>query len=263
MIRWLEANGYNVSYASGIDTDRRGSAALKTHKVFLSVGHDEYWSGSNAPTWKPRLQPGFIWDFLVAMRSIGRRAGKTASPARALPIGRWSATRRPTRVPRLIHLPSGQAHGVIHASARPLTGPSWNALTGHFAIDAFRYDPILISSSEGKARFWRNTGIDTLADGQTAELPAGVLGLSGIGEGNGFRPPGLFRLSTTTLGVDSYLKDYGSVFGPGIGTHSLTLYRHSSGALVFGAGTIQWSWGLDATHDIAGLRPTRACGRLP
>ncbi len=27
------------------------------------------------------------------------------------------------------------------------------------------------------------------------------------------------------------------------------MYRHSSGALVFGAGTIQWPWGLDATHD--------------
>ena len=24
MIRWLEANGYDVSYTSGIDTDRRG-----------------------------------------------------------------------------------------------------------------------------------------------------------------------------------------------------------------------------------------------
>ena len=36
---------------------------------------------------------------------------------------------------------------------------------------------------------------------------------------------------------------------PGTATHSLTLYRHASGALVFGAGTIQWSWGLDNNHD--------------
>src|SRR6202012_95469 len=28
-------------------------------------------------------------------------------------------------------------------------------------------------------------------------------------------------------------------------THHLTLYRAGSGALVFGAGTVQWSWGLD------------------
>ena len=31
-------------------------------------------------------------------------------------------------------------------------------------------------------------------------------------------------------------------------THKLSLYRHTSGALVFGAGTVQWSWGLDGSH---------------
>ena len=36
---------------------------------------------------------------------------------------------------------------------------------------------------------------------------------------------------------------------PGTATHSLTLYRHTSGALVFGSGTIQWPWGLDANHN--------------
>src|SRR6476646_7759136 len=43
MIRWLEANGYNVSYSTGVDSDRRGAEILE-HKAFLSVGHDEYWS---------------------------------------------------------------------------------------------------------------------------------------------------------------------------------------------------------------------------
>ncbi len=43
MVRFLERNGYDVSYITGVDTDRRG-ALLKNHKVFLSVGHDEYWS---------------------------------------------------------------------------------------------------------------------------------------------------------------------------------------------------------------------------
>ena len=31
-------------------------------------------------------------------------------------------------------------------------------------------------------------------------------------------------------------------------THHLTLYRAPSGALVFGAGTVQWSWGLDSAN---------------
>ncbi|MBK9768487.1 MAG: DUF4082 domain-containing protein [Chloracidobacterium sp.] len=32
----------------------------------------------------------------------------------------------------------------------------------------------------------------------------------------------------------------------------MSLYRADSGALVFGAGTVQWSWGLDGTHDRGG-----------
>ena len=42
-IRFLEKNGYDVSYISGVDTARSGSELLD-HKLFLSVGHDEYWS---------------------------------------------------------------------------------------------------------------------------------------------------------------------------------------------------------------------------
>ena len=44
MIRFLEQNGYDVSYVSGLDTDRRPGNLITNHKVFLSVGHDEYWS---------------------------------------------------------------------------------------------------------------------------------------------------------------------------------------------------------------------------
>ncbi len=44
MVRFLEANGYDVSYTTGVDTERRGNL-ITNHKIFLSVGHDEYWSG--------------------------------------------------------------------------------------------------------------------------------------------------------------------------------------------------------------------------
>eukprot|EP00658_Telonema_sp_P-2_P004742 TRINITY_DN11763_c0_g1_i2.p1 TRINITY_DN11763_c0_g1~~TRINITY_DN11763_c0_g1_i2.p1 ORF type:complete len:214 (+),score=28.68 TRINITY_DN11763_c0_g1_i2:518-1159(+) len=57
------------------------------------------------------------------------------------------------------------------------------------------------------------------------------------------------------------LMDEGSVFDSGTATHHLTLYKHKSGAIVFGAGTCQWSWGLDANHDSAtGVPAERANG---
>src|SRR6185503_7407544 len=43
MIRFLERNGYNVTYTTDVDIARAGSLILN-HKAFLSVGHDEYWS---------------------------------------------------------------------------------------------------------------------------------------------------------------------------------------------------------------------------
>ena len=38
------AQRYDVSYFTGVDSDRRGGE-LAEHRSFLSVGHDEYWSG--------------------------------------------------------------------------------------------------------------------------------------------------------------------------------------------------------------------------
>src|SRR4030095_4883864 len=33
MVRWLEANGYHVSYSTGVDSDRSGAQLLQ-HRVF-------------------------------------------------------------------------------------------------------------------------------------------------------------------------------------------------------------------------------------
>ena len=66
------------------------------------------------------------------------------------------------------------------------------------------------------------------------------------------RPAGLITMSTTTGPSASYLQDFGTVVAPGTTTHHLTQYRTSSGALVFGAGTVQWAWGLSQNHDGAG-----------
>src|SRR4029453_7026730 len=99
-------------------------------------------------------------------------------------------------------------------------------------------------------RFWRNTTIASLAAGQVATLPTGVLGSEWEEDiDNGFRPAGLVRMSTTTVAGVQYLQDYGTNYAEGTAPHHLPLYRAASGALVFSAATIQWPWGLDAAHD--------------
>lgn len=45
MVRWLEREGYDVTYQTDVDTDAMpGTLAAGKHKALLSVGHDEYWS---------------------------------------------------------------------------------------------------------------------------------------------------------------------------------------------------------------------------
>ena len=79
-------------------------------------------------------------------------------------------------------------------------------------------------------------------------------------------PAGLVDLSTTVGSTPQYLQDFGlTVVARAPRTHHLTLYRAASGALVFGAGTIQWGWGLDQDHDGDNSNPRRrrACSRRP
>ena len=57
-------------------------------------------------------------------------------------------------------------------------------------------------------------------------------------------------MSSTVVTAPERVQDFGSTYLPGTATHHLSLYRHSSGALVFGAGTVQWVWGLDTNHDV-------------
>ena len=107
-----------------------------------------------------------------------------------------------------------------------------------------------VPAAEGKLRFWRHTSIANLAPGQIATLPEGTLGYEWDEDvDNGWRPPGSFQVSSTTRQNMPVLQDFGSNYASGTAVHNMTLYRAPSGARVFGAGTVQWSWGLDSSHD--------------
>ncbi len=250
LVRFLEKNGYDVSYISGLDTDRSGGLLLN-HKVFLSVGHDEYWSGAqranvkaardagvnlqflsgNEMYWRTRYEPSAVDG--AAYRTITSYK-ETWAGSKIDPSNEWTGTWRDPRF-------ASQANG---------GGLPENGLTGTLYMSNFTDLPITVSAAEGKSRLWRNTPLATLAAGATAQLAPHTVGYESNEDlDNGFRPAGLIRLSTTTGPVEQYLQDYGNTVKAGTTTHNTTLYRAPSGALVFSAGTVQWTWGLDQEHD--------------
>ena len=122
-------------------------------------------------------------------------------------------------------------------------------------VNGPRNDAIKVPAAFKSLRFWRNTSVAASPPGATKTFATGTLGYEWDEDlDNGFRPGGLIKLSSATYDVSpDKLLDFGCNFGNGTATHSLTLYRAPSGALVWGAGTVQWPWGLDADARGPGL----------
>jgi len=264
MIRWMEANGYDITYFTGVDAARNGSLILN-HQVYLTAGHDEYWSGPHRTNVEAARNAGVQMAFFSGNEVFWKT--------------RWENSIDGSNTPYRTLVCYKET--LDNAVTDPLDPPTWtgawrdprfsppadggrpeNSLTGTiFMVNGPGSDntnlSIKIPAVDAKLRFWRNTSVANLSSGQTATLPAGTLGYEWDEDlDNGSRPAGLIDMSSATYNLtNDLLLDYGGVYGAGTATHSLTLYRAPSGALVFGAGTVQWSWGLDNNHDGTGGAP--------
>jgi len=251
LLRWLERNGYDVSYFSGVDADQRG-AEIREHKVYVSAGHDAYWSAAQRASIEAARDAGVHLAFMGGGNGMWKSrylasVDAASAPNRTLVSYRetlaggkldpmkdiWTGTWRDSRV----FNPEG---------AKPE-----NAVTGVMpTVGSSRLDQLAVTNRFGKLRFWRNTEMATIGDGQTVYLGRGVLGHEWDEDlDNGSRPGGLIRLSETVVDGVPYVQDWGGVYDSGTATHSMTIYRAPSGAIVFSAGTPQFSWGLDDLHN--------------
>jgi hypothetical protein len=260
MVRWLERNGYDVSYTTGVDSHRSG-AEIREHKAFLSVGHDEYWSGLQRDNVQAARDAGVNLAFFSGNEIFWKTRWEPSLDASATP-NRTLVSYKETHANAKIDPQSGVWTGTWR-DPRPFNpeGPRpENALSGTMFTVNSGTSAIEVPAEEGRLRLWRGTSVAGLPDGATATLAGGTLGYEWDEDlDNGARPPGLVRLSSTTRSGVEKLQDHGSTFAPGTATHHLTLHRDANAggedALVFGAGTIQWSWGLDGAHDRGGSTP--------
>ena len=219
------------------------------HKAFLSVGHDEYWSSGQRDNVKAARDAGVNLGFFSGNEIFWKT--------------RWENNPPHARLYKETH-----ANAKIDPQANVWTG-TWrdprpinpegaepeNALSGNIFMVNSGTAAIEVPADDGKMRLWRGTSVASQQPGETATLAADTIGYEWDEDlDNGSRPPGLFRNSSTTVNGVERLQDHGSNYAPGTATHHLTEYRHGD-ALVFGAGTIQWSWGLDGTHDRGGSTP--------
>jgi Domain of unknown function (DUF4082)/Cadherin-like domain/Bacterial Ig domain len=260
-IRWLEANGYDVCYIAGVDTDRNGGELLN-HKIFLSVGHDEYWSGGQRANVEAARAAGVHLAFLSGNEVFWKTRWEPSTDSSATPYRTLVCYKETRDIAKIdpADPPTWTGSWRDPSFSPPADGARpENALTGTiFQVDSWRSDTMTVPYPMTLLRFWRNTSVAATQSGGSAALTKNLLGYEwDESPDNGFRPAGLIHLSSTTLPVATYLLDYGKVVGQGTATHNLSLYRYpGSGALVFGAGTVFWAWGLDEDHDLNDVFPT-------
>ncbi|QBD77586.1 hypothetical protein EPA93_16945 [Ktedonosporobacter rubrisoli] len=244
IIRWLEREGYNVSYISNIDLHTNPQLLLR-HKAYLSIGHDEYWTKemregveaardrgvglafleANACYWQIRFEPstrGVPNQTVVCYKVLSPDNMATDSGG----VTRFGLTRDPlygidnSRVTSLWRDP------VVGRPENSMIGIMYSDYNSKLRGAAWKLDPEITSP------FLKDTG---LQPGQHFDF--GLVGYEWDKVFNNGHTPSTLRVLATshTLSIEG-TQD----------TSNTAYYVAPSGALVFASGSIYWTAALDS-----------------
>ena len=261
MVRWLEKEGYDVSYATNIDT-HFNSRLLLSHKAFLSVGHDEYWSrdmrenieaardegvslgffGSNICYWQIRLEPsritGEVNRTVVAYKEMAdldplgglkQEFGAVNSPVQIAAGGQlnYGIGKPEGGQIATINYKSPELDSLVTTRWRDRTiGDPEDALIG-VMYETFQVNADIVIDESAPDWLLEKTGLK-----KGDKLP-GLLGYE-VDRMFGNAPKNIVRIAHSAY-----------PYGGGTRYADMTVYTADSGAKVFATGSMQWAWGLD------------------
>jgi Bacterial Ig-like domain (group 3)/Fibronectin type III domain len=229
-VRWMEKNGYSAAYTTDTDTSTNVTNPITNHKAFLVVGHDEYWSKGMRDNVQAAIAAGVNVAFFAGNESY------------------WQVRYEPNAV--------GVANRVIDgykdfAECSCDGGPDPMFNVNNSVLTSLWRDPLVNRPEDGM--------MGVMFGGETNNSPYIVTNASnwvftGTGWTNGTSVPGIVGYE-----YDHYYGDATTPAGTSVlsntplintennqhDTANSTIYTAPSGAKVFAAGTIQWSYGLD------------------
>ena len=237
-IHWLERQGYDLSYMSSVDLHEHPQQLLQ-HPVYLSLGHDEYWTkemregveqardhgvslgffGANAIYWQMRFEPdlsGNVDRTIVCYKVESKQQNLSKDPFYGKDNSRITTQ---WRDPILGH-PENAIVGIMYST-----------LTLHQEGFPWQVSP------QAKSPLLAGTGLQ----------PGRRYGCALVGYewdhvfNNGATPAGLQILATSPTVDNDKTSDFSNT----------TYYIASSGAIVFAAGSIYWLTALDTYRPTA------------
>lgn len=245
MIRWLEREGYDVTYAANVDLHRNPSL-YQTHKVLLANYHDEYYTwemrGTVEAARDANVDLTYFTSNNIYWQMRWESSPTTGAPYRVVtcykdatldPINADGSTANDYLTTVLFRDPP------VNAPENELLGVMYD---GDFG-DEINFD-LIITNADHPSYTWVFDGTGLTNGSVVPEV---------IGDefdkvfNNGFTPPGQVSLSNSPIvypefGIDS--------------VQNMSIYQAASGAYVFNASTNRWALKLDdtkwdATLDVA------------
>ncbi len=237
-IRYLERSGYNVTYTTDVNLSENPQSMLN-HKAVIIMGHDEYWTVSMRDGAETAIKDGVSFAFLGANDCYWQ--------SRYLPDMHGNKDRLFVSYKVKSHVSAFSEQLKLdpdYATQPSLVTTMWrdtlikrpeNAMMGLMYLSYFssgKYAPDwVVAQTAASSLFLTGTG---LYPGE--HIKGGLLGYEVDGVvNNGFMPKDEVILSQSPV-VDAYKHTVMASTG---------YYYAPSGALVFDAGSIWWSWGLD------------------
>ena len=220
MIRWLEASGFDVTYISDVDRAANPNILLG-HSTYLVMGHDEYWTWDERNTVEDALGAGVNMIFASANESYWSiRLENSANGPNRVIVGYKDAALDPAPPPT----PKTVTFRELGRPENALIGPAYQSY-----YDEELYNYPWVASAPASSWYFDCTGF------QPGDRVNNIVGEEWNGiEDNGFTPPGIETLAHNTMH-----NPQGEPM-----PHDSTIYTATSGARVFAASSIFFSWGL-------------------
>ena len=220
LVRYIERNGWDVSYQTDVATDMRPTSLLR-HRLVVVAGHDEYWSRTMRDAFETARDHGVNLAFMGANDAYWQvhmeDGGRTVMSYKSLydpnpdPLGKTAMFRELT--------PPRYECGLIGIQHQGV-GLNWQP--GDYSV-------VRSSLNDG---WMRNTGFTAATT------------LRGIVSVEADTIPGN-QTAASSCGHPLTVFFHRELGGDKSGNADSTRYVAPSGAMVFASGSHQFSWGLD------------------
>jgi len=223
MVRFLEQNGYDVTYSSDLDLHERPDL-LHNHNAFLVVGHDEYWSWQMRTNTISALNAGVNMAFFAANVSY------------------WQIRMEPSLITGQVD----RTEVCYKDSNDPVKGELETIMWRSLGLPEDEFIGVMYLTDEVKG------------DIQVQDTTDWVFAGTGLHDGDKLKGLLGYEVDTVSTGSPSDVVVLASSpfeSGKVLDHSQVVRYTAASGATVFATGSMDWNWGLD-DYNVPAIRPS-------